>query len=275
MNMLQIVVPVNFTANSCNAARYAADMALAIDGGIHLVYVFQMPLTTAEFPMPDAAIEEMQRDGLAALQNLRTELLQRTRNLVTVTTEMTAGGVESNLEDCCRRKKPFVVVMGASGHSIENAINGSSTVKAMRHLPWPLLVIPENAAFHAIKKIVLACDLDDIGEGIPASLSFLRQLTSLLGAQFEVINVATSSESSRGEAIFRFDSWKDRLREIYPDLRFVYSNDIASGINQYLGEHNADWLMVFPKKHRFLEFHASKARQLIRDCPVPVMSLHE
>ena len=272
--MRSIVVPVNFSANSCNAARYAADMALAIDGGLHLIYIYQMPLTTAEFPIPDITIEEMQREGLTLLKNLKDELLQRTRNLVSVTTEMTSGNVEHNLEDFCSRQKPFVVVMGASGHSLANAIAGSSTVKAMRRLPWPLLVIPENAAYHAIKKVVLACDLDDIGDGIPSSLPFLHELTTLFRAQFEVINVATSAESNEGEAIFLFDSWKDRLREIYPELRFIHSNDIAASINEYLGEHNADWLMVFPKKHRLLDFHASQAKKLIRDCPVPVMSLH-
>jgi len=246
-----------------------------VDGDIHLIYVFQLPLTTAEYPMPDAAIEEIQEDGLKMLNGLKDELRQRTRNQVNVTTTMTAGSVVHNLEEYCKRQKPFVVIMGASGHSLENAINGSSTVKAMRHLPWPLLVIPDNTSFHVIKKIVLACDLDDIGEGIPASLSFLNELTGLFGARLDIVNVATSAEHSEGQAVFQFDSWKDRLKEIFPDLHFVYSNDIAAGITQYLGEHNADWLMVFPKKHRLLEFHSSKARQLVRECPVPVMSLHE
>jgi len=273
--MRPIVVPVNFSANSYNAARYAADMALAVEGDIHLIYVLQLPLTTAEFPIPDIAIEETRRDALTMLNGLKEELLQRTQHQVGVTTEMTSGNIERSLEDYCRRHKPFVVVMGASGHSITNAITGSSTVIAMRRLPWPLLVIPENAAFHAIKKIVLACDLDDIGKGIPTSLAFLNELTGLFGAKLEVINVATSAEHSEGEAVFLFDSWKDRLKEIFPDLHFVYSNDIAESINQYLGAHNADWLMVFPKKHRLLEFHFSKTKQVIRNCPIPVMSLHE
>ena len=88
--MRSIVVPVNFTENSNNAARYAADMALAIDGDIHLIYVFQLPLTIAEFPIPDATIEEMQRDSRITLNALKDELRQRTRDQVGVTTEMTA-----------------------------------------------------------------------------------------------------------------------------------------------------------------------------------------
>ncbi|WP_431209551.1 universal stress protein [Puia sp. P3] len=217
--MRSIVVPVNFTENSSNAARYAADMALAIDGDIHLIHVFQLPLTTAEFPIPDITIEEMQRNGLNQLNTLMEELRQRTRNQITITSEMTSGSIEHNIEEYCKRQKPFVVVMGASGHSIENALAGSSTVKAMRHLPWPLLVIPENTPFHAIKKIVLACDLDDIGDGIPASFSFLNELTSLFSAKLDIINVATNAERSEGQAVFQFDSWKDRLKEIYPDLQ--------------------------------------------------------
>ncbi len=43
--MKNIIVPVNFSANSDNAALYAADMALAVDAHIHLIYVLRLPVT--------------------------------------------------------------------------------------------------------------------------------------------------------------------------------------------------------------------------------------
>ena len=259
--MRSILVPVNFTPKSNNAARYAADMAMAINSDIHLIYVFQPPMITTEFPMPEAIIGQMRQDGLEMLNGLKDELRQRTNNKVNVTTEMTNGGVEQNLEDYCRRQQPFVVVMGVSRHFF--------------HLPWPLLVIPENASFSSIKNIVLACDLDDISNGIPGSIAFLNELTSLFNASLDIVNVATGAEQRDGETVFQFDSWQDRLKEIYPRLHFVYNNDISSSIDKYLSEHKADWLMVFPKKHRLLEFHTSNAKRLLRNCAVPVISLHE
>ncbi|MBS1663393.1 MAG: universal stress protein [Bacteroidetes bacterium] len=273
--MKQIVVPVNFTANSLNAARYAADMAAAIGGELHLVYVVQYPLTMSDIIMPDYIFEEMQQSGKEQLRNLADQLTERTLSIVPIITNMELGSVEVKLEEYCRQVNPFVVVMGASGHSLENAFAGSTTVRAMRRLPYPLLVIPENATYHIVKKIVLACDLEDLGGGVPASISFFKELKSLFGSRFELVNVTTRAEAGIGQATFQFDSWKDRLKEIFPDLRFIHTEHIAEGVKHYLSDNQADWLMVFPKKHSFVDFHTSQSKKLLHDSIVPVMSLHE
>jgi len=272
--MKSIVVPVNFSDNSSNAARYAADMALAVEADIHLVYVLQIPASVAAVPMPDYVFEEMQRNGEILLGSLSEELVKRTRGQIKVTTDMEIGGVEHKLEEFCSRLKPSVVVMGASGYTLDTIMSGSDVLRAMRHLPYPLLIIPAKTVFHAIKKVVLACELDDIGCGLPVSLPFLKELRDVFGTHFEVVNVATRAEESEGQAVFQFDSWKDRLQEIFPEVHFVRTDTITEGINQYLGDNHADWLMVFPKKHNFFEFHGSKSKKIVNDCPVPVMSVH-
>lgn len=273
--MKQIVVPVNFTTNSLNAARYAADMAAAIGGELHLVYVVQYPLTMSDIIMPDYVFEEMQQTGKTQLQELSDQLTERTFSKVPIITDMELGNVEVKLEDYCKQVRPFVIIMGASGHRLENAIAGSTTVRAMRRLAYPLLVIPENTVYHTIKNIVLACDLEDIGAGIPTSLNFFRELKELFGVHFDLINVTTSAEAGEGQAVFQFDSWKDRLKEIFPELHFVRAEHVVDGVNHYLNDNHADWLMVFPKKHGFLEFHTSQSKRLVNDSTVPVMSLHE
>ena len=273
--MKPIVVPVNFTGSSSNAARYAADMALAVQGELHLIHVVQFPVTPAEIPTSDIMFEELQRNGETLLEALKKELTDRTNGYVPVSTHMDTGGVEYHLQKYCDRIKPFVVVMGASGNFLERMFAGSNTVRAVHHLPYPVLVIPDKAAFHAIRKIVLACDLDDIASGIPVSVSFLSELRDLFSAHFEVVNVITRSEQSEGQAVFEFDSWKDRLQEIYPEIHFVHTNKVDEGINDYLAGHPADLLLVFPKSHSLLEFHRSQAKKVVLHCPIPVMSLHE
>jgi len=42
--------------------------------------------------------------------------------------------------------------------------------------------VPAGAQFHAIGKIVVACDKEDIDSGMPATLPFLQQLSYLFGA---------------------------------------------------------------------------------------------
>jgi nucleotide-binding universal stress UspA family protein len=273
--MKSIIVPVNFSAGSSNAARYAADLAMAIGGELHLIHVVQVPFTAAEIPMPDDVFEELRLSAAYKLDALAAELSKQTEGKVKIDTCLEAGPVEYKLEKFCQQQAPFVVVMGAEGPFLERMMGKSHTVGALRHMPYPLLVIPPAATFHAIKKIVLACDQDDIESGIGVAPSFLKELRDLFGARFEVIHITGKKEAGQGQESFEYDAWNRRLQAIYPELHFVHSATVSDGIGQYLEHHPADWLMVFPKKHSLPGLYSSQAKKIVLRSPVPVMSIHE
>ncbi len=262
--MKTIVVPVNFSASSDNAARYAADMARAIDANLHLIHVIQIPASTAEIPTTEYVFEEMQNSAAEGLRLLREELVKRTDKKVDIFVHVDAGSLVYRINEFCAHSAPFVVVMGNSGNS------------SIHHLPYPLIFVPENAAFHFIKKIVLACDLDDIAGGVPVASSILKELRDSFGSIFEVINICTASQyhQNEAEAAFEFDCWKDKLHKLYPEVHFVRMKKIDQGIGEYLDSHPADLVLVFPKKHNILEFHSSYSKKIALHSKVPVMSIH-
>ncbi len=271
-----IIAPVDFSANSNNAARYAADMAVAINAELHLVHFVEIPASAGEFPLNDYILDEMQNNGTEGLNQLRDELAVRTGGKVNILTNMEVGNVQYRLEEYCTQKKPFVVILGSSGNSLEKLLIGSHLSGVLHHIPYPLIVVPKNAVFHPFKKVVLACDLDDIAKGVPAGVSFLKEFQDIFGSGFEVINITTERQDrqNEAEAAFEFNSWKERLQEIYPDVHFVRMNKIEEGISDYLVSHPADLLLVFPKKHSFLEFHKSHAKKISLNSTIPVMSIH-
>lgn len=242
--MKKIVVPVNFSASSDNAARYAADMALAIHAELHLVHFVQVPVSTADFPMNEYVFSEMEQSGTEGLNQLWDKLVVRTHGKVNIYTNMEVGNVEYRLEEFCTRTKPFMVVMGSAGPSLERALTGSNISAAIRHLPYPLIVVPGNAIFHQYKKIMLACDLDDIAAGVPVNNPLLKEFQNNFDCNFEVINISTKQMK------------------------------VEEGISEYLSNHPADLLLVFPKKHNFLEFHKSHAKKIALHSSIPVMSMH-
>src|SRR5690349_12307689 len=122
-----ILVPVNFSANSNNAAHYAAGLALATGCSIHLLYIFQIPMSISEVPMPETVFEELQGAGLDQLKDLSAALVKQAGGKLQVSTEMQIGTVEGCIAKCCLEKDPLLVVMGATGKGIENALTGSNT----------------------------------------------------------------------------------------------------------------------------------------------------
>jgi hypothetical protein len=106
------------------------------------------------------------------------------------------------------------------------------------------------------------------------SVGFLRELRDLFGAHFDVVNVAGKpDEESR--KVFELYRWKEALGELYPGLHFVAAASIAEGVEKHIGEHEVDWLMVFPKSHGWLEFHRSRSAGMVGHSRVPVMSVCE
>ncbi|HUB61810.1 MAG TPA: universal stress protein [Puia sp.] len=273
--MRTIVVPVNFSPASSNAARYAADLAVATGSRLNLIHVLQPPITALEYPIPDSAFEMLRDSAVSRLKDLAAELHKRTAGRVPIEKDMETGGVDYKLRKYCEQLHPFLVVMGSAGQPFERFLSGSPTLQALRRLPYPTLVIPEGVQFEQPERIVLACDLEDMSSGMAGALNFLRELKDLFAARFDVVNVTPPAGEGHGKVVHILEAWRERLKDIYPDLHYVHTDKVSKGISQYLKDHPADWLVVFPKKHSFYELHSSQAKKIVLHSLIPVMSIHD
>jgi hypothetical protein len=139
-----------------------------------------------------------------------------------------------------------------------------------------VLVVPAGAVFHRIGRIVLACEGADIGGEIPVTLAFMKELKELFAARFEIINVARPGDEKRqDEKVFEGYRWKESLEEVFPELHFLRAASVLEGVDKYLGEHEGDWLMMFPRKHGLLSFHRSQSKAFVLHCRIPVLSIAE
>jgi nucleotide-binding universal stress UspA family protein len=255
--MKSLLVPINFTDNAAGAARYAADLALAVEADIHLLHVIDLGFD----------FEETEQKGRDLLNSMRDELVERSHGQVAITTSLRLGDVETQIEECCLRMNPFAVVMGADDANFHGGFAEYHVAKAVARIRKPLLVIPAGESFHAVRKVVLACEADDVASEIPVPLDFLKQLRSYFACSFDIISVSGKNQQALS------DIFKLVLHDNFPELHFVRSSNIEEGIRNYLKNNRADWLMVFPKKHRLLEFHSSRARRIVSHSPIPVLSV--
>jgi len=272
--MRTLVVPVDSSENSVNAAHYAADLALAIDADIVLLHVIQIIATPSVMPA-GYVLENIERSGTDLLEKLSADVKARTHGQVTVNILLEAGNVEVKIEEVCRRLHPFAVVMGAPEASFSSAFAGSPAVDAARRLPYPVLVIPAAATFRRIRSVVLACQVKDIAGGIPLTTTFLQQLKELFDARFDIVHVEMDTERKERLQSFGLYRWQRALEAVNPSLHFIHSATVLEGVDKYLSEKNADWLMLFPGKHGLFEFHKSRSKPLLTHCRIPIMSLSE
>jgi len=273
--MKSIVVPVNFSACAANAARYAADLALVLKAELHLIHVIQIPAASVEMNMTEYLYQEMVDSANGSIQELRVELQRRTHGKIDIKTILEGGSLSIKVKELCGELKPYAIILGASGPSLEKFLGGSPVASLLHNLNYPILVIPENTAFRNLNQILLACDLDDIGSGIPHSLPLLKDLRKHFGSRFDIVTVETKNVLANEETIFRNETWKEQLKELCPEIHLIRTPKVEEGILEYLRHHEADLVIVFPKKHGLFDFHVSQSRKFAKHSPIPVMSLHE
>jgi len=273
MNQMNpLIATTNFSASSANAAKYAANMALAIHVDLYILHVMSLPGSVVEVPLTEEFFNEMRQEDERELEKLKLEVQKQTEGRLNIYIAFKIGSFENELEEYCKLKNPFAVVMGTKKSSSERFLFESNTIYAIQHLHYPLLVIPEGSTFHIISKIVIACDIADASENIP--INYLKELQRVFHASFYVLNVGpkmTEDMKSNNE----FASLKDLLRDLDPTFYFKIADTVEHGINKFLEENGADLLLLLPQRHDFFEFHKSHMKKILLNTDVPVVSIHE
>jgi nucleotide-binding universal stress UspA family protein len=275
--MKTIIVPTDFSPVATNAMNFAADMAVSINASLLLFHVYQVPVSMTDVPVVLVSADELKKNSEAKLEELKDGLAHVTSGKIKIYTEARLGDVTDELEDLCKHIQPFAVVMGTKGASgVERILFGSTTLTTIRHLTWPVIVVPPGKEYgKGIKKIGFACDFQKVVESTP--VPFIRQMVKEFGAELHVLNVDYENRQFKPETPEQSLLLHTLLEDMDPNYHFISHVDIEDGINEFVETNNIDLLITIPKKHKLLEglFRPSSTRQLVTRSHVPVMCVHE
>jgi nucleotide-binding universal stress UspA family protein len=268
--MKTIIAPTDFSAVSLNAMNYAADLAVAIDAKLLLVNIVPLPVTSSvEVTITEETISELQEDTDKGLLKLKEELLLRTKNRIDIQSFSEFGTVEYDMEEICGVRKPFALVMSAkNSNAFERFIMGSNTLSAMRHIPYPVLVIPESCSFKDIHKIAFACDLEK-GSAYE-TIKILKEWIYSFKASLDVVNVNRRADVGT-ESLANSISIQNQLAEFRPAFHFINNEKVEDGINNFLKKTAPDLLIVIHQSNSI--FHKSHSKPLLLHSSVPVLSI--
>lgn len=274
--MRTLVVPVDFSAASINAANYAFEFAKAIKGSMVLMHVHQLPIAYAEAPLDADAVTTLIEEANHRLHELKEEFLGKAGN-VTVYTATKEGYVTTQIEEYCKLVHPYAVVMGAKGSTAaERVLFGSNTLAAMKFVQWPLIIVPAGGKFKTIEKIGLACDLQNVPQTVHAAE--IKNLVNDFHAQLHILHIVPGKNKAIGDEEIEGSEWlSELLTDVKPQFHFLNEEDVEAAINNFAETQNLDLLIVIPQKHVFPAgiFHKSQSKQIALHAHIPLMSIHE
>jgi nucleotide-binding universal stress UspA family protein len=260
--MKNVIIPVDFSETSLNAARYAAQMLAGQENANVILYNMFEKLEDAE-------------NAAEYLESLKNEFIEKGVPNTEIIREK-----GDDLIDCLDRlafqKASTLMVMGITERTgFDQSLHSSNTLKMAEKNICPVLIIPNEATFSGIKNIAYTSDFEDV-ESTP--VLFIKMMLDIFKAKLTVINVNSEHYIAIDEAHETAQNKiKDMLSEYHPEFSYMRWNNFQEAINQYAADYNIDMILIVPKYHSLLSRITgnSHTKELVYSCSVPVLAIHQ
>jgi nucleotide-binding universal stress UspA family protein len=260
--MLQVIVPLDFSETSFNAAHYACNMYKGRADVNIILYHFY---TKGE----DVAAEENY------LKSLKNELQAFTPSIETL---MESGNnFIDSLGAFAHVRGAYMIIMGLTGKtSLAQRFSGTNTLKMAEKNVCPVLIIPPDAKFTKIENVVITSEMKYVEES-PTLLAVKKVLADFKPA-LHVLNVDDSHYISLTKAFKEErDKMEALLKEFNPEFYFMRLYDFHEAVNLFTQDKNIDIIIIAPQSHSFFErlFKTLHTKKMIYQSKVPVLAVHE
>jgi nucleotide-binding universal stress UspA family protein len=274
--MNKIIVPVDFSETSENAARFAAHLSKNIPEAELILYNVFDTLEAGSDGSPLQSDDEGRKSIMEfALDSVKKQLAAITDATISILAEEDNHFVDS-LDRYVRRNGVHLIVMGITGATrLGQVFMGSNTLKLISRKTVPVIIVPPDAQFKDAKNIMLISDFKDVERAIP--LAELKALLNLFKPTLQIVNVDSEHYIELTDAYKAERAKMDNmLKEFNPEYSFIRMFDFMDSINQVAADRNIDMIITFPKTHSFLSnvFKTSHTKKLAYHSHVPIVAIH-
>lgn len=261
--MNTVIVPVDFSETSLNAARYAVKL-LTGHYGVHMILhnVYEKASQASEIQ--------------TKLEKLKAELMDIGIVKITLLAEEGSDFI-TELEKLARHQQADLIIMGITGRSaLGQTFIGSNTLKMVEKKVCPILIVPPDAGYRDIKNVLLTSDFKNVISATPSVP--IKKVLKTFRPSLHIINVDHQHYVALTE---EYQQQRAQLAELFkefnPEFYFLGLYNIDEAINQFAHDKNVDFIIVIHKEHSLMEklFVKSHTKKLAYHSSVPVLALHE
>lgn len=261
--MTTVIVPVDFSETSLNAAKYA-NAFLAGHYGVNLI-LYHSYSKTSEAAEATSRLEEL-KNVLFSTHPVNIELLVHEES-----------DFVDGLERAARHKKADLVIMGITGKSaLAQVFFGSNTLKMAETKACPVLIVPESASFTTMNNVMLTSDFKDTLNTTPSEP--IKQFLKIYNSKLHVVNVDKDHYISLTD---KYETEKQDLKKLLgdfnPEFYFMRIFDIDEAIDLFAKDYSIDLIIAVQRNHSFMDklFKTSRTKKMSYQSKLPILVIHE
>lgn len=273
--MKTILVPTDYSQVADNALNYAIELAIFSNAKLVLLHAYQVPVPTGEVPIMLITPQELEKENLNRIKKLEAKIYAQTGGKVQTESLVRSGFIIEEITAVIKEKNADLVVMGITGEKAGAMLIGSHTAALMRQTQTPVLVVPRDARFKEVSKIVLAYNYN---ETVNAKvINKIKAFAKLFNAKILVLDVEKPVAVPMYENTAAGESLERSLKGVDHAMFFSSAEDIADGINEFADDHRCDWVAMIPHKHNLLDriMHKSNTKKMAFHTHIPLLSIHD
>lgn len=276
-HLRHILVPTDFSEAANNSLQYAIELAGRMEGArLLLLHSFHVPVTTVETTyVADQAIllEQTEQRARQEMEALKENYLQPSG--IPYASRIEVGPTMESINKLIEEEGIDLVVMATYKASKLERLLGNLPEYALGHCKAPLLLVPDKASYHPLRKLAFATDLKHYER--EEVLHRLSYLAAAFQAHVVILNVHTGKEELSGEERQELEHIRQEFQGLDYHLELIEGEDAEEGILEYVEEQDVDMLVAIPRNHSFFEdlFRSSVSKKLALHTRVPMLAIHE
>ena len=257
---MTVIVPLDFSPQSINAAAFAANMLNGVYDAELLLY--HLYLEESDEPQ---VIENLQK----VKNKLAENSLVKTRYIAERGT-----GLVYSLSRLVNKEDASLLVMSVSDRV--KIFEDSYSLQMMNESHCPVMVIPYGYMYNDVKTVALASDFKNVDKTIPVAK--VKKILRIFQPELHIVHVNPEIYVSLSEDLLQQrTTMAEMFEEFRPEFHFITTENFADSLERFIDDKNIDLVLTFPKRHSYLSalIKGTNTQKLVYRNTVPVLAAHE
>lgn len=275
--MKKILFPTDFSEASENTYKYALHLANQFGASITTIHTFMTPVVMEAPAMATIQLREIQED--LAFQNYHDYVsklhdIARQLNLehIQVDHRLEYGYVIEGVLRVSYEENFDLIVMGTRGaEGWEKIFIGTNAASVASKAECPVLIVPEDADYHSIKKVMYATNFDELEK---RAIDSVLEWGKLLDANLDFVHVSFSGEYIDSDQFLKLHDFKTLAgQHDHIQFKVLKNENVLKGLEDYVEDKDVDVLAMFTHHYSFFKrlFRPSLTKKMAFETKVPLL----
>lgn len=284
----KILVPVDFSIPSQNAARYALLLASRYGSEIKLLHVFNSPMVDM-IPFTDAASIQIDVDiSYSLIHNAAKENILKFYNElkefadtiglghIKIGYSLSEGYAAYGIIEMSKRYNPGIIIMGTKGEGFKSTeLVGSVATEVSDETHLPLLVIPEAAVLKGVDEVKNVLYATTFDESDFLSIRKLLSIVSSFNVKVHCLHVSIDPDNALIKA--KMSNLKEYFQVVYPKVEvectIIKGKAVAEEFKKFIKEKDINLVALTHLKRSLINklFNPSICKKILYESDIPVL----